>query len=262
MRLLFLASDDITSGVSAAAGRMVLGITGLAYLVYCIVMTAFYVKRYRKKEFCWSCLKRQIIALWSQFAVFGLTSIITYVFVHFALPLIMPSFSIPILICLIILSAALIWMVMKLLRKFQSPLHFDDIKVTDISELRQGDIISFPYYFNKLEHAAVVTEVYPDQFSSTRGKISCVHYSSSSLLAKRTIVEETIDVDLHRKTIRKFDYGKMKVFPAHEVVRRARYRIGETKWHMASNRSDHLCYWALTDERPVECRVVFLSLST
>ena len=250
MRFLYLASDEIATGISNAAGHITLGVTFGAYLIYCIVMTGYYFHRYRKKEVCWTCLKRQLLDLWLQFGVFGVTSAITYVFIHFALPLIPTGVGIPVLILLLVLSAVLMWLVPKIRKKFQSPLQGEGKEISRLSELHRGDVVSFSYY--KLKHYLVVTEVNPDPISQTQGVIHCVHYSLPNLTGTRIIAEESFDIDLKKKPIKKYDCGPLNVFPANEIVRRVRTRIDETKWNMASNRSDHLCHWAVTDQSHTE----------
>lgn len=250
MRFLYLASDDIATGISNAAGHITLGVTFGAYLLYCIVMTGYYIHRYRKKEVCWTCLKRQLLDLWLQFGVFGVTSAITYIFIHFALPLIPTGVGIPVLVLLLILSAVLMWLVPKIRKKFQSPLQAEGKAISKISELQRGDVVSFSYY--KLKHYLVVTEVDPDPDSHTQGVIHCVHYSLPNLTGTRIIAEESFVIDLKNKPIKKYDCGPLNLFPANEIVRRIRTRIGETKWNMASNRSDHLCHWAVTDQSDAE----------
>lgn len=249
MRFLYLASDELATGVSTAAGHIVLGVTFAAYLIYCIVMTVYYVYRHRKGEICRTCLKRRLIDLWLQFGVFGVTSAITYIFIHFALPLMAPWIGVPVLVLLLVLSAVLIWLVPKIRKKFQSPLHAEGKEITSVSELSVGDVVSFSYY--KLKHDLVVTEVHPDPYVVTQGVIYCVHYSLPKLTGTRIIVEEPFDVDLQKKPIKKYDLGRLNVFPANEIVRRVRIRKDETNWSL-TNRSDHLCHWAMTDQSQPE----------
>lgn len=52
----------------------------------------------------------------------------------------------------------------------------------------------------------------------------------------------------------------MPTFPPKEIVHRARRRVGEKKWNIRSNRSDHLCHWAVTDKR--QCQHENTSTST
>lgn len=100
-----------------------------------------------------------------------------------------------------------------------------------------------------MDHKFLVTEIYPDPVIATRGKIKCVHYSLPRLFGTRIIAEDDFEVDLNTSSVQRLNCGPMNTYSAEEVVCRARKRIGERKWNLASNRSDHFCHWAKMDLR-------------
>ena len=249
LRFFYLAADEIavataSSAAKNATGHITLGVTGGAYLIYCIVMTLYlYCHQYRKrKEICRSCLKGKLLDLWLRFGAFALTSIISYLIVHFALPLINPAIGIPLLILFLVLSAAICWVVPKIRKSLASPLQCDKKEIKLISELKPGDVISFRYYM--FDHNLVVTKVFPDPKTPTKGIIRCIHYNFPGPFSRRMITEEDFEKDLTETTVKVLDFGIQDTYSGDDVVRRAIARKGEKKWDSTTNRSDHLCYWA------------------
>ena len=252
--LAFVSADEIATEVSSAAGHITLGVTSGLYLLYCIVMTAYYIKQYRNRTLCWLCLKHKLLNLWLRFGVFGITSMITYMVIHFVLPFLAPPVGIPVLCLLLILSTALIWLVPKITKKFQSPLHFEENQISTLTELHHGDIVNFKYY--RLPHYFIVTDVEENPHPPSRGKLKCVHYALPNIFSKRVVTEDIFDIDLRKMSVKKVDFGKLNTYSRKDVVHRARKRVGETNWNAASNRSGHLCHWAKVDlrlERNSDC---------
>ena len=249
-RLALVSSDEMAAGINSAAGHVTLGVTSGLYLLYCIAMTVYYVMQYRNRRICWSCLKHKLLNLWFRFGVFGITSVITYLVIHFALPLLALPVGIPVLCLLLVLSTALIWLVPKSTKKFQSPLQLEGKQISALTELNRGDIVNFKYY--KLPHYFIVTDMVKSAQSSTSGKLKCIHYALPSIFSKRVVTEEVFDIDVNKMSVKRTDFGDLKTYSSREVVRRARKRVGETKWNTASNRSDHLCHWAKMDLRQLK----------
>lgn len=236
MRLLFSSADEIAKGLSSiACGNIVLAASAGVYLLYCIIMTVSHIKDFENGHICKPCLKGKIFDLWMRFGIFGTTSLLSWVLIDFAIPLIGSGPGIALTVLLVLLSVVLQWSVPKIRRALQSPFQVDKKKISDLSEVKVGDIISFDYF--KLEHAAIVTEV-----DHSKYEVRCVHYSWP-IPGNRTIKEEYFQLNPSKKTVKIFDCSALNRRPNNEVVQLARERVGEMKWS-AFNRSDHLCFWA------------------
>lgn len=245
--IALVSADEVATTVSSAAGSITLGVLGGLYLLYCIVMTAYYIKKYKDQNMCGSCLKLNLLNLWLRFAVFGVTSTLTFLLIHFALPIFSSPAGIIGLVLLVLLSAALMQQVPWLTKKFLSPIQLKKKQISALTELKPGDIINFNYY--KLPHYFIISDVEQNPNPPTRGKLKCIHYSLPSIFSKRVVVEEVFDIDLNKMSVKQVDYGILNTHSGGEVVSRARKRVGETKWNPASNRSDHFCHWAKVDLR-------------
>ena len=247
---VLVSSDEMAARVNSAAGHITLGVTSGLYLIYLIVMTVKYITQYRNRKMCWSCLKHKLLDLWFRFGIFGITSMTTYLVIHFALPLLTLSVSSPVLCLLLVLSTALFWLVPKIAQKFQSPLQLDRKQISALTELNRGDIVNFKYY--KVPHYFIVTDVKKSPHPLACGKLKCIHYALPGFCSKGIVTEEVFDIDVNKISVKRIDFGNLNTYSSREVVRRARKRVGETKWNAASNRSDHLCHWAKVDLRQLE----------
>ncbi|KAK3595027.1 hypothetical protein CHS0354_002296 [Potamilus streckersoni] len=245
LQILFNSSDEITSAIIAATTVpiAVLGGCSAAYLVYCIIRTVCLIKQYHtNKEICKSCLKGNLLDLWLQFGVFGVTSAISFVIFHFALQLVAPGFGIPIAIVLGLLSTALILAVPKIRRALQSPFQCDAKDVTTLSELKPGDAVSLTYYGFK--HLILVSKV-KFETDPKQGTLRGIHYSLPGFFSQRVIAEEDFQVDLTKSKVMVLQLEGFNTFSPELRIDRARKRIGERMWRISSNSSDHLCYWAM-----------------
>lgn len=242
LRLLFISSDEIARGFSRVLPECVLGGAAAVYLLYCIVITTLHVKDYFKGQMCKSCLKGKLLDLWLTFGAFGLTSVITFLIMNFAMPLLAPGVGIPLTILLILLSVAFQMSVPRLRKAFSSPFAtVNRVKVTNVEQICIGDILSHRYIGFK--HIGIVTHL-DVKGQKQKGKIRMVHYGLPGLFKKRKIVEDDFKVDTKKSSLYLLDCRTLSTFPADVVVSRARNRVGETKWDMFSNRSDHFSYWA------------------
>ncbi|XP_052073066.1 uncharacterized protein LOC127711155 [Mytilus californianus] len=241
LRLLFISSDEIAASLRMAVPELVLGGAGALYFIYCLLMTAFHFKNYKKGHICWSCLKGKLLDLWLTFGVFGATSAITFLLLHFAVAAI-PGVAIPVLILLIFFSVAFQMAVPKLRKALSSPFTVDRVKVTSIEQIYIGDVIS--QHYHHINHAGIVTKVKITNDKQTEGYIGLVHYGSSGWFKTRRIVEEYFKINVETTDIYLLDCTPLSTFPADVVVSRARSRVGETKWSTFSNRSDHFSFWA------------------
>lgn len=118
------------------------------------------------------------------------------------------------------------------------------IKVLRMDQIGIGDVMLQRINgFECLSHTSIVTDVKIINDNQTKGCVRHIHYAASSLCGTKEIVEEDIEVDLEKSFIY-LVHSKKPSYPADDVVSRARIRIGETKWNMISNRSDHVACWA------------------
>ncbi|VDI77886.1 Hypothetical predicted protein [Mytilus galloprovincialis] len=242
LRLLVVSSDEIASRLSKAVPELVLGGAASLYLIYCIVMTALHVQDYKNDQMCWSCLKGKVLDLWLTFGAFVLTSMITFLILHFAVPLMAPGVGMPLVILSILLAVAFQMSVPRLRKALTSPFSIDRVKVTNLANIRIGDVLSHRFY-GVIEQTSIVSEVTTKKDKQTKGWIRLIHYGLSTSLATK-IVEEDVEIDTDKSSIYVLDCKPLCTFPADIVVSRARSRIGETKWALFSNRSDHFSYWA------------------
>lgn len=245
--IALVSADEVATTVSSAAGSITLGVLGGLYLLYCIVMTAYYIKKYKGQNMCGSCLKLNLLNLWFRFAVFGATSSLTFLLIHFALPFFSSPGGIIVLVLLMLLSAVLMQKVPWITEKFLSPIQLEKKQISALTELKPGDIVNFSYY--KFPHYFIISDVEQNPNPPTRGKLKCIHYSLPSIFSKRVVTEEVFNIDLNKMSVKQVDYRKLNTHSSGEVVRRARKRVGERKWNPASNRSDHFCHWAKVNLR-------------
>lgn len=244
-RLLFVSADEIAGGFNLFVPELVLIGSAALYLLYCIVMTALHKRDYNQGKMCWSCLKGKILDLWLTLLAFVITSIFTFAVFHFALPLMTPGAGIPLIISLVLLSLAAQINVPRLRKALSTPFSVDRMKVTSLCHISIGDVILQRYC--GVKHTSIVTNVKTEHDKLTKGRIRLIHYGCSGLFKTRKIIEEWVEVDIDKSTIYLLVCESLCTFPADVVVKRARCRIGETKWDIFSNRSDHFSYWAKVD---------------
>ena len=250
MRILYISSDEIAASLTSSLNipEIVLAGTAALYLIYCIFMTVVHLKDFYNGQLCKTCLKGKLQDLWITFAVFGTTSIVTFVVLNFALPLLATPVGVPLIIILVLLSIALQWSVPKVRKAFQSPFIVDKKEVRQISEVEIGDAALLKYY--GIEHAIIVTEVHEEGTDSMKGRIRGVHYGLPNIFGRREVMEEYFTIDLTKSTLKRFDCSHLLTNTPETTVQRARKRVGEKKWALASNRSDHFCFWAKVQQRP------------
>ncbi|KAK3603616.1 hypothetical protein CHS0354_017334 [Potamilus streckersoni] len=120
--------------------------------------------------------------------------------------------------------------------------------INDPSELDEGDVISFTYW--GFRHKAILVSI-SSILCSSEGKcnITVIHYSWQNIFTKRTVVEETLQIDLKTNDLHKVSFSEYVTYRGNVVVQRARERVGETKFDPFSNTSNHLVHWAKVDIR-------------
>ncbi|XP_053387572.1 uncharacterized protein LOC123542189 [Mercenaria mercenaria] len=246
-RFLNKATTKITAGFNFGKyiPGMFLGATAIIYLIYTVAMTIAYRVKLSKGKLCKVCFKREVIALWTNFGAFCITSGISYLVVHFLLPLLTPTpVGIPLFLVLVLLSLFLQWGIGKLVKALRSPYACDKIEVKHLSQITPGSMISFKYF--RIPHFAIVTEKHVESAESKIGTITCVHYGLKGLnvFGTREVIEESFELDVNDniKNVKLVDCRQLKTFPPDDIVKRVRARIGEKTWKPFSNRSDHLCF--------------------
>ncbi|KAH3868637.1 hypothetical protein DPMN_031788 [Dreissena polymorpha] len=101
-------------------------------------------------------------------------------------------------------------------------------------DLEKGSIVEFTYY--GINHQGILTE-----FDEEHKTITVIHYGSHSLFSTRTIMEDTLDMDLKTQSLKMYQcVDGMRHNEPSEVIRKAKTRLGEQKWR-AGNRSWDFC---------------------
>lgn len=91
----------------------------------------------------------------------------------------------------------------------------------------------YKYYW--IPHQAILSEV-----DKTNQTIKVIHYGADHVLAVRTIMEDTISLNLKYSTLNIYRADPEKVNSPDEILRLARKTLGEKKWK-AGNRSLDFC---------------------
>lgn len=127
-------------------------------------------------------------------------------------------------------------------QKLISPYVCDKNKISCLSDISKGDILSYKYFL--IPHYAIVTEVHAE--NEKIGSIRCVHYGLKNwnVFGTREVIEEYLKVDLNKDSIYVLDCKHLNRYPPEKTIERVRKRVGERKWNGVSNRAVHLCFWA------------------
>ena len=106
----------------------------------------------------------------------------------------------------------------------------ENAKIRD--DIKPGQLVNFTYRY--LPHQAVCTNVRPGTKTSVV-KVSVVHYGKSKIVS-----EETFTFDLNTVDVQIIKVHPIYRFGPDAIVRRARAKIGENRYHILYNRSSHL----------------------
>ena len=111
-------------------------------------------------------------------------------------------------------------------------------EILDGGDVKKGDIITFSYW--NLWHDAIVLDIVGRNVSHLKCKIA--HYAFC-YFSHRTIKEEMLSVPFDGSvTVTQYP-DKYSVYPADEVVKRARSRLGEQEFAFFSNDSSQYSRW-------------------
>ena len=248
-KMISISFDDLSKmayGSLVYVPWGVLSVGTLIFLIYTIYQHIQLSKQVKKGIFCKSCCRRMRQDLWSRFAVLcamqiGGLGLLSLVIAAGASTGIVTG----VIGLLAVLTLYITCSIRKLRRLFCSPFEGKRVKINDLSHLSIGDVISFDHW--RLQHDGIVTEI-KTHSSQIRGTITVIHYSLPKIFGTRQIVKEKITVDIQKDHIVRHDYSGYKTYEPHEVVERARKRLGETKFSMLGNRSGHLVFWAKVQE--------------
>lgn len=250
-KLLLLSFEDLSKVAAGALIVMpwgVLAVMAILYLIYTLYRHDKLDKDFKAGKFCTACCLRQKHDLWIQFVAYcglqvgglGLLSLIISAGAS-------GGIVVGALVACSLLSLVCISAVPRLRKMFCSPFQGRLVRVNSMKNIWIGDVISFDHW--KISHDGIVSSVKIQPGTrKKKGEVTVIHYSLPSLFGRRTVIEETIEVDLGKHLILGHDYTGYKVHKPELVVKRARKRIGEAKFGIMSNRSCHFCHWAKVNE--------------
>ncbi|XP_060556140.1 uncharacterized protein LOC132716820 [Ruditapes philippinarum] len=240
--ILFESSDEITKivGNSMPCATTILSVSAAMYVLYCIIMTIYFKYKYARSEICASCFRNSVKDLWARCSVYGITSIATFFILSsgVSIPAVVGCFA------LIALSVVGQHYIPNIRKALMAPYGCSKTAIKRLDDINIGDIVTIQYW--GLPHDVIVTEVHTNS-SDEKGKIRVVHYALNKLFTTREVKEEYFSFKLVKKyfpILHRHDCDHLNLFPPEIAVLRAKQRIGERKWHVTKNRSDHVCYWA------------------
>ncbi|XP_060572677.1 uncharacterized protein LOC132730718 [Ruditapes philippinarum] len=250
-KLLMLSVEDLSkvaAGALIAVPWGVLGIMALLYLIHTIYRHYQLDKAMKAGNICSACCLRKKHDLWIQFAAYcvfqvgGLGLLSLVIAAGASSGIVFGALAVCSVLTLLCISV-----IPKLRQWFCSPFQGRLLRVKSLETIREGDVISFDHW--KISHDGVVSaiNICPNT-RNKRGQITVIHYSLPSLFGRRTIVEETIKINLRKDLIFSHDYSGYNVHEPQVVVHRAKQRLGEAKFGLMTNRSCHFCHWAKVNE--------------
>ncbi|VDI59166.1 Hypothetical predicted protein [Mytilus galloprovincialis] len=254
LRATSVALDDLAQLAGKAqkakhvsfAAAVTLGCMTLLYLLCCIYRTFNYYQEFQMKHICQKCYSKKKWEIWLTFCAYVFSNLGGFGLLHLA-----NTKWLAVLFCSgsVILSAVSMYLAQNVYAWFKSPFSGLEVQIRKLTELKQGDVITF--YQWGLKHDGIVVNVEIEN-GENKGKVEIVHYSWSSIISWREIVAEKVMLDLTNDKVWLHDFSCYSVHTPDEVVRRARLRIGETKFAFFSNRSSHFCFWAKVNENSNE----------
>ena len=121
-----------------------------------------------------------------------------------------------------------------LLPRIKNPAgRFQKVKVYTWNDLSPGDIIEYDYYW--IKHQGIVSEI-----DAKRNEVKVIHYGACHIFAVREIMEDTLKINLKRSQLVVYRTDPRDCYKSHEIVARARRRLGEKDWK-SGNRSWDMC---------------------
>lgn len=111
--------------------------------------------------------------------------------------------------------------------------NFQIVKAQAWCDLKEGDIVEYNYYW--IPHQAILSEI-----DEKEGQIKVIHYGARHLFAPRTIMEDTMKLNLKYDTLTIYRADPKKANSRKRVLSMARSRLGEQNWK-AGNRSWDFC---------------------
>ena len=111
------------------------------------------------------------------------------------------------------------------------------------SDIQPGTLVQYRYYW--LWHHAIVSES-----NESARKIKVIHYGTDHLFARRTIMEDTLRVDLRHHDLWVYRSDPTRSNSHDVIVQKARSRLGEQRWRRG-NRSWDFCRECVLKKRVV-----------
>lgn len=94
-------------------------------------------------------------------------------------------------------------------------------------------IVEYTYY--RISHQGIISDV-----NEKEKTIKVIHYGAEHLFATRTVVEDSLKLDLRRNALSLYIADPTKANKPYDILRKARERLGEQEWR-EGNRSWDLC---------------------
>lgn len=218
----------------------------LLFLLFSIYKHYKLCTEFDKGEICSACCSRKKWEIWLEFTAYLITNgggflLLFLSVINWVTGLIFTGS--------IVLSVSSMYLAPKLWNMFKGPFLGKKNIITSLENIKKGDIVTFHHL--KLRHDGIVSVIKLQKTGNgkiTKGTFEIIHYALPSLTSRRRIKEDTIDIDLTKEKVWVHDYSGYSVFQPEEVIRRAKLRVGETKFKVFSNRSPHFCYWAKVNE--------------
>ncbi|KAH3699757.1 hypothetical protein DPMN_074719 [Dreissena polymorpha] len=113
---------------------------------------------------------------------------------------------------------------------FHGTLHLFNVYTWD--EMKVGCIVEFPYW--ALNHQGVLTS-----FDEKKRVMTVIHYGTKGILATRTIMKETLNINLKKDSLKIYRCAK-SVTPNDPdvVIANAEERVGEQNWRLGNTSWD------------------------
>lgn len=234
--IAILSHDAQTALVAVPWG--VLGVIVFVILVYTIYRHIKLSNDFENSCLCLNCYERLTKGNWTRFLSvcmlqaggLGLLSILMTAAVS-------KGIVAGVLVVTSILAVAVTSVIPKVRRLFLPPFH-------ETKGISIGDVISIG---KRLSIDYVVFSV--DIMDSEKANLVVMSYSRPKIFGKRTIVKETIYVNLKSDRILVHDYSSYDTYTPEAVIERAQKRLGEQKFGIFDNRSCHFCYWAKVKDK-------------
>ena len=157
LQFCYNSLDESTAAVfgeNTVCPVIALGLSLLAYIVYCIFMTYDFKKKHADDEMCGSCFKKKLIDLWLSLGVYVSSSALTFAIYTYAG--LSTGITVTVVLGLLVLSTCVMQTLPSIKDKLRFPQCYTKRPVRDLREIHRGDVIGFDYF--GFQHHLLVTE--------------------------------------------------------------------------------------------------------